>query len=96
MLVLTRKPGEKIMIGDDIVITFLESRGGDGIRIGIDAPRHLEIKREEIAVAVADANREATRANADEVLRGLVPPTPAPPPAVGEPSAGPEGGRPAP
>jgi len=71
MLVLTRKPGEKIMIGDDIVITFLESRGGDGIRIGIDAPRHLEIKREEIFGAVADANLEASRATADDVLRGL-------------------------
>jgi carbon storage regulator len=71
MLVLTRKPGEKIMIGDDIVITFLESRGGEGIRIGIDAPRHLTIKREEIFEAVADANREAARATAEDVLRGL-------------------------
>ena len=74
MLVLTRKPGEKIMIGDDIVITFLENRGGDGIRIGIDAPRHLEIKREEIAGAVADANLEAARATAADVLRGLTSP----------------------
>lgn len=74
MLVLTRKPGEKIMIGDGIVITFLESRGGEGIRIGIEAPRHLEIKRGEIVGAVADVNREAARATADEVLRGLVPP----------------------
>ena len=71
MLVLTRKPGEKIMIGDDIVITFLESRAGDGIRIGIDAPRHLEIKREEIFGAVADANLEASRATTDELLRAL-------------------------
>jgi carbon storage regulator len=71
MLVLTRKPGEKIMIGDDIVITVLESRGGEGIRIGIDAPRHLTIKREEIFEAVADANREAARATAEAVLRGL-------------------------
>ncbi len=79
MLVLTRKPGEKIMIGDDIVITFLESRGTDGIRIGIEAPRHLEVKREEIFGAVADANLEAAQATADDVLRGL---------------RGPEGARP--
>jgi carbon storage regulator len=85
MLVLTRKPGEKIMIGDGIVITFLESRGGEGIRIGIEAPRHLEIKRGEIAGAVADANREATRATADDVLRGLVPP-PRPGPLEGHTS----------
>lgn len=37
MLVLTRKTGEKIVIGDDITITILDVRG-DGIRIGIDAP----------------------------------------------------------
>ena len=73
MLVLTRKPGEKIMIGEDIVITFLESRGGEGIRIGIEAPRHLTVKCEEIFEAVADANREATRADAADVLRGLPP-----------------------
>lgn len=78
MLVLTRKPGEKIMIGDGIVITFLESRGGEGIRIGIDAPRDIEIKRGEIVGAVADANREAAQATADEVLRGLLPPPESP------------------
>jgi carbon storage regulator len=87
MLVLTRKPGEKIMIGDDIVITFLESRGGDGIRIGIDAPRHLEIKREEISKAVADANLEASRATAADVLRGLPDaPTDRPSPATEAPT----------
>ncbi|WEO78995.1 carbon storage regulator [Cryobacterium sp. SO2] len=37
MLVLTRKQGEKILIGDDIVITVLEVRG-DSIRLGVDAP----------------------------------------------------------
>ncbi|MDP9882593.1 carbon storage regulator [Sinomonas atrocyanea] len=81
MLVLTRKPGEKIMIGEDIVITFLESRGGEGIRIGIEAPRHLTVKREEIFEAVADANRAATHADAAEVLRGL-PPAALPPAAL--------------
>ncbi|KHL01402.1 carbon storage regulator [Sinomonas humi] len=76
MLVLTRKPGEKIMIGDEIVITFLESRGSEGIRIGIDAPRHLAIKREEIFEAVADANREAAHApsGAEAILKGLLRP----------------------
>ncbi|WP_336857795.1 carbon storage regulator [Sinomonas albida] len=71
MLVLTRKPGEKIMIGDEIVITFLESRGSEGIRIGIDAPRHLAIKREEIFEAVAGANLEAAQAAAGGILKGL-------------------------
>ncbi|MDP5226323.1 MULTISPECIES: carbon storage regulator [Arthrobacter] len=73
MLVLTRKPGEKIMIGDEIVITFLENNGSEGIRIGIDAPRHLAIKREEIFKAVADANLAAAQApsGAEEILQGL-------------------------
>lgn len=39
MLVLTRKFGQQIMIGDDIVITVLEGRG-DSIRIGVEAPGH--------------------------------------------------------
>ena len=55
MLVLTRKPGEKILLGDDIVITVLDSRG-DSIRIGIDAPRGVKIQRDEIVRAVGEAN----------------------------------------
>ena len=55
MLVLTRKTGEKIVIGDDITITILDVRG-DGIRIGIDAPRGIKIQREEVLLAVAEAN----------------------------------------
>lgn len=64
MLVLTRKPGEKILIGDDIVVTVLESRG-DGIRIGIDAPRGISIQRAEVIKAVTEANLEAAHADVD-------------------------------
>ncbi len=63
MLVLTRKPGERVLIGDDIVITILDSRG-DGIRIGIDAPRGVRIQRDEIVRAITEANQEATEAAA--------------------------------
>jgi carbon storage regulator len=65
VLVLTRKVGERILIGDDIVITVLDSRG-DGVRIGIDAPRGVKIQREEVVRAVAEANVEATRAASDD------------------------------
>jgi len=80
MLVLTRKPGEKVLIGDDIVITIIENRG-DGIRIGIDAPRGISIQRAEIVQAVSDANVEATHAadDAEERLKaalGIVTPPP--------------------
>lgn len=60
MLVLTRKAGEKIVIGDDITIVILDVRG-DGIRIGIDAPRGIKIQREEVLIAVAEANVAASR-----------------------------------
>ncbi|WP_146435322.1 carbon storage regulator [Blastopirellula retiformator] len=42
MLVLTRKPGETIRIGDDIVITINQLRGGR-VRVGIDAPKHVSV-----------------------------------------------------
>lgn len=60
MLVLTRKIGESIRIGDDITITVLDTRG-DGVRIGIDAPRGVKIQREEIIRAVAEANMASAR-----------------------------------
>ena len=66
MLVLTRKVGEQILIGDDIVITVLDSRG-DGIRIGIDAPRGVKIQREEVLRAVTEANLAAAAADAEGV-----------------------------
>ncbi|KQN94687.1 carbon storage regulator [Arthrobacter sp. Leaf69] len=86
MLVLTRKPGEQIMIGDGIVITVLEGRG-DGVRIGIEAPRGVPIQRREVIEAIAAANLAAAEAgaeagqDAEDALRGLLPPAPAPKPA---------------
>ena len=62
MLVLTRKLGEKILIGDDIVITVLDVRG-DSIRIGIDAPRGVKIQRDEVVRAVTEANLAASQAD---------------------------------
>ncbi len=64
MLVLKRKAGEKILIGDDIVITVLDNRG-DGVRIGIEAPKDCRILREEVLRAVEDANATASTSSAD-------------------------------
>ncbi|PQZ96463.1 carbon storage regulator [Arthrobacter sp. MYb227] len=61
MLVLTRKVGEKILIGEDIVLTILEVRG-DSIKVGIDAPRDVKIQRAEMVAAVTEANQEAAAA----------------------------------
>ncbi len=56
MLVLTRKPGERVMIGDDIVLTLLSVRGQE-VRFGFDAPYDIIIDREEVRVA-RDANQK--------------------------------------
>jgi carbon storage regulator len=47
MLVLTRKIGEQIVIGDDIKIKIVEVKGKQ-VRVGIEAPRSVEVNREEI------------------------------------------------
>jgi carbon storage regulator len=61
------------MIGDDIVVTVIEVRSDNSVRLGIEAPRGVRIQREEIVAAVTDANRDAAQAKpADEdALRQL-------------------------
>jgi len=47
MLILTRRVNEKLMVGDDVTVTVL-SISGNQVRIGINAPRHVPVHREEI------------------------------------------------
>ncbi|MET0724850.1 MAG: carbon storage regulator CsrA [Leifsonia sp.] len=70
MLVLTRKIGERILIGDDIIVTVLDVRG-DNVRIGIEAPGSLRIQRDEVVRAVEAANVEAAEVT-DDATAGLV------------------------
>jgi carbon storage regulator len=67
------------MIGDDIVVTVLESRG-DGIRIGIDAPRGVRIQRDEIVRAVEEANQAASQLDddAEDMIKATFGATPPP------------------
>lgn len=58
MLILTRRVGESIMIGDDIVLTVSEVRG-DAVRIGIQAPRSVQVHREEVYRELQKANKQA-------------------------------------
>ena len=58
MLVLTRKPRQQIMIGDNIVINVVEVQG-DNVRIAIDAPREIKIYRGEIYRAIQEENKNA-------------------------------------
>lgn len=75
MLVLSRRVGERLMIGDDVVVTVLEVRS-DGVRLGIEAPRAIAVNRAEVIEAVRELNRQAVAAEdaAVEALRRLVPP----------------------
>lgn len=61
MLIITRRPGEKIVLGDDITVTVMEV-SGQTVRLGIDAPKSLPIYREEIWAAVKQENEAAAGA----------------------------------
>lgn len=60
MLVLTRRVGESITIGDDVVVTVVAASGGQ-VRVGITAPRSVQVLREEIHKAMQEENRAAAR-----------------------------------
>lgn len=66
MLVLSRKPGEIIRIGDDIEVSVIEVRG-DTVRIGINAPRSVAIFRQELLAEVAKTNMESVHVVPDAV-----------------------------
>ncbi len=58
MLVLTRKLGENIRIGDTVKITVLEVRSGQ-VKLGIEAPPEVKVHREEIYARIQEENRRA-------------------------------------
>ncbi len=64
MLVLTRRTGEQIRIGDDVTVRVLEIRRGQ-VRLSIDAPRSVAVHREEIYAQVQRENRLAAEAGND-------------------------------
>ena len=57
MLILTRKSGASINIGDEIKVTVLEIRGSQ-VRLGISAPKHIQVDREEITERKRIENRQ--------------------------------------
>ena len=73
MLVITRKAGDRVQIGDDITVTLLEI-SGSSVRIGIDAPADVAVYRHEILQAVQDENRAAAEATAELPSAELPPP----------------------
>jgi len=70
MLVLTRKIGEKIVIGENIVLTVVDVKG-DNIRLGIDAPKDVKIYRGEIFDAIVAENKDSAVINNKSILTVL-------------------------
>ncbi|MBL8093033.1 MAG: carbon storage regulator CsrA [Anaerolineales bacterium] len=66
MLVLTRKIGDGLLIGDGITVTIL-SVEGDRVKVGIDAPREIRVLRRELADAVKAQNLAAARNTAADL-----------------------------
>jgi carbon storage regulator len=69
MLILTRRPGERVVIGEDVLVTVMEV-SGQTVRLGITAPQGLPIYREEIWLAVKEENRAAAEAAPDALPDG--------------------------
>ena len=63
MLILTRRVGETIKIGDDIDITILSVKGGQ-VRIGIDAPKGTSVHRQEVYDRIEEEKKQAEAAHA--------------------------------
>ena len=72
MLVLTRKPKQQIMIGDNIIINVVEVQG-ENVRIAIEAPREIKIYRGEIYRAIQEENRKASAQLGDIDLSKAMP-----------------------
>ncbi|WP_110180301.1 carbon storage regulator CsrA [Nocardioides solisilvae] len=66
MLVLSRRTGESVVLGDDITVTILEVRG-DVVRVGIDAPRSVKVHRAELLAELASSNQSAASPPEDAV-----------------------------
>lgn len=69
MLVLSRRVGDSLVVGEEITLTVLEVRG-DVVRVGIDAPRHIKVHRAELLEELASSNR-ASASPDDEAVSSL-------------------------
>jgi carbon storage regulator len=85
MLVLSRKPGEEIVIGKNIRLTVLGVRGSQ-VRLGVTAPTDVHIRREELAPTPDDAGPRAgsPAVSGEGAMNDPIPETPASPPGGSE------------
>ena len=68
MLIITRRAGQRIMLGDDVTIHVMEIAGSN-VRLGVEAPKSVPVYREEIWASVKQENQAAAEANADRMPR---------------------------
>jgi len=68
VLILTRKIGESIMVGDDVKVSVVEIKGRY-VRLGVDAPQDMAIHRQEVFEKIQEANLAAAAANAQDLDR---------------------------
>ena len=67
MLIFTRKLGEKITIGDHTVVTLIEIKDNQ-VRLGIDAPRHISVHRQEVYERIRKANLASSEVAATDIV----------------------------
>jgi carbon storage regulator len=70
MLVLTRKKGEMLAIGEDILISVVDVRG-DSVRLGIEAPKSIPVWRKEVLDEIVEENRKALQGTPSEIVNKL-------------------------
>ena len=70
MLVLSRQRDETIMIGDEVDITVVDIRG-DKVRLGITAPRHIQVHRKEVYEAIKRENQQAAGLKPQDVTKAI-------------------------
>jgi carbon storage regulator len=66
LLILTRKAGEAVAIGDDIQVSVVEIKGTQ-VKLGIRAPKNIEVHREEIYLKIQEENRRAAQVSRDSL-----------------------------
>lgn len=68
MLILTRRVGETLMIGDDVTVTVLEIKGNQ-IRIGVNAPKETSVHREEIYERIEKETQDISRKTSENIAK---------------------------
>ena len=61
MLILSRRVNEKIVVGEDVIVSVVEVRG-DQVKLGIEAPRNVKVFRQEVFDAIQEENKKAAAA----------------------------------